>query len=636
MNLYNEDYKYKTNIFSVIIEIEPHELNDKLNRTLINKIKRLYECKCNPHYGYIKKNSIKIIKKSIGILRPNSFTGSFLYNVEIEVQSIKPVEGDTFICNVAQKNDSGLMATVSNLPFNIYILKDYIDNKEVHDLIDSIEDKSIIEIKVEIVNIDAKNNRYIIVGLLNRKISLFTKIYSLINSNSDLIITTANIERQTLQEFTDMNYNLFITPLLNKKLKQLKQSIGGLKSHELSKKMNIKGGKLIINTKKIESEDNGKKFWNLIKNIIHDHSLLEESYWFKDVIISRAFYKMLEMINMFNLTMNKNMNILNLAESPGGFVQAILYIRNLQNDYIDKYNIVSIAENERLELWERENNIIKYVKNSANGIKYFGDVSFLQNEDNLGIQTNINLVDGKYGDLLKPQTFEYIMNDLKYNTNKADLITADGAYGYNEGEDEYQNQEILHYGLFIGEIMVALAANAPGGNFILKIFDIFTELTVKLIYILNCCYQSVKIYKPETSRNANSEKYIICMNFIPPENIEDIITKLKFVHSNLYNAMNDMGSFEDIETKLYNVILDFELSSDFIQSIKIYNDMFIKNQIQNISNGIQIGGELIHLLENTNNDIEAFNKYVDNKNAVKIEILRQFIKTNYLPDIQIL
>jgi hypothetical protein len=330
------------------------------------------------------------------------------------------------------------------------------------------------------------------------------------------------------------------------------------------------------------------------------------------------------------------MNILNLAESPGGFVQAILYIRNLQNDYIDKYNIVSIAENERLELWERENNIIKYVKNSANGIKYFGDVSFLQNEDNLGIQTNINLVDGKYGDLLKPQTFEYIMNDLKYNTNKADLITADGAYGYNEGEDEYQNQEILHYGLFIGEIMVALAANATGGNFILKIFDIFTELTVKLIYILNCCYQSVKIYKPETSRNANSEKYIICMNFIPPENIEDIITKLKFVHSNLYNAMNDMSSFEDIETKLYNVILDFELSSDFIQSIKIYNDMFIKNQIQNISNGIQIGGELIHLLENTNNDIEAFNKYVDNKNAVKIEILRQFIKTNYLPDIQIL
>jgi hypothetical protein len=100
--------------------------------------------------------------------------------------------------------------------------------------------------------------------------------------------------------------------------------------------------------------------------------------------------------------------------------------------------------------------------------------------------------------------------------------------------------------------------------------------------------------------------------------------------------MNDMSSFEDIETKLYNVILDFELSSDFIQSIKIYNDMFIKNQIQNISNGIQIGGELIHLLENTNNDIEAFNKYVDNKNAVKIEILRQFIKTNYLPDIQIL
>lgn len=618
--LYNEDFKYKTNIFSVIIEIEPHELNNKLNNIIINKIKRLYECKCHPHYGYIKKNSIKIINKSVGTLRPNSFTGSFLYNVEIEVQSIKPVEGDTFICNVAQKNDSGLLAVVSNLPFNVYILKDYIDNKEIHELIDSIEDKSIIEIKVDLVNIDAKNDKYIIIGLINRKISSFTKVYSLINVNTDLSITTVQLEQQLLNYFIEYNYNIYITPLLNKKLKQLKQSIGNLKQHEISKQINIKNGYLI--NKFIESEDNGKKFWNLIKNIIHDHSQLEDdnTYWFKDLIISRAFFKMLEMINFFPLLSNSNMNILNIAESPGGFVQAILYARNLQEEYIDVFNIVSIAENEKLELWDRDNNIIKYVK----GSEFFGDVSFLQNDENLGVKTNVHLVDGLYGDLLKPTTYEYIMNNLKYNINKADLITADGAYGYNESDEDYQNQEILHYSLFTAEILVALSSNKVGGHFVLKMFDLFTEYSVKLIYVLNSCYQSVKLYKPETSRNANSEKYIICMNFTPPENIDDIIAKLVIVHNEFYNKTTN-------DETLYNVVLDFEMPSDFIQSIKIFNDMFIKNQIYNIASGIQIGSEIIHILENNNYDINEVNKYIDNKNAVKTDITRLFIKNNLLP-----
>ena len=61
-----DNIKYKTNTFNVNIQIEPHELNNRLNNFIINKIKRLYECKCHPLYGYIKKNSIKIRNQKAG------------------------------------------------------------------------------------------------------------------------------------------------------------------------------------------------------------------------------------------------------------------------------------------------------------------------------------------------------------------------------------------------------------------------------------------------------------------------------------------------------------------------------------------------------------------------------------------
>ena len=48
-----------------------------------------------------------------------------------------------------------------------------------------------------------------------------------------------------------------------------------------------------------------------------------------------------------------------------------------------------------------------------------------------------------------------------------------------------------------------------GGTFVLKIFDIFTEPTIDFLYLLSSLYKNVFIMKPETSRIANSEKYII-------------------------------------------------------------------------------------------------------------------------------
>ena len=64
-----------------------------------------------------------------------------------------------------------------------------------------------------------------------------------------------------------------------------------------------------------------------------------------------------------------------------------------------------------------------------------------------------------------------------------------------------------------------------GGDFIVKIFDIFTKSTCDILYILSSLYKQVYITKPYTSRLANSEKYIVCRGFkkYPKELIDQII-----------------------------------------------------------------------------------------------------------------
>ena len=46
----------------------------------------------------------------------------------------------------------------------------------------------------------------------------------------------------------------------------------------------------------------------------------------------------------------------------------------------------------------------------------------------------------------------------------------------------------------------------PGGHFVCKVFDMFTPFSVGLFYLLYRSFDKVCIFKPVTSRPANSER----------------------------------------------------------------------------------------------------------------------------------
>ncbi|XP_021362611.1 cap-specific mRNA (nucleoside-2'-O-)-methyltransferase 1-like [Mizuhopecten yessoensis] len=59
---------------------------------------------------------------------------------------------------------------------------------------------------------------------------------------------------------------------------------------------------------------------------------------------------------------------------------------------------------------------------------------------------------------------------------------------------------------------INFTTNGIGGHFVCKLFDLFTPFSMGLVYLMYRIFDRVSIFKPVTSRPANSERYIVCRN----------------------------------------------------------------------------------------------------------------------------
>ena len=147
-----------------------------------------------------------------------------------------------------------------------------------------------------------------------------------------------------------------------------------------------------------------------------------------------------------------------------------------------------------------------------------------------------------------------------------DFITGDGGFDYSI---DFNRQEENSINLIFCEMLYALIMQKQGGCFVLKMFDIFHRNTIEILTILCYFYEKVHIYKPLTSREANSEKYIICINFQNKKNYDSIISKLKH-------------NFHLIKSQKIVRILNYEMNSFFLNKIQEINAIYGQQQIENI------------------------------------------------------
>ena len=339
--------------------------------------------------------------------------------------------------------------------------------------------------------------------------------------------------------------------------------------------------------------------WDKIKKLGNPYELIFTSYNKKrrnDSIslynpISRSYFKLWEIFHNFDIFENfndnqhQNMVFSHLAEGPGGFMEATFNYRqkilNQQTQPINTKNTQN--ENTKDENTKDENTKDENANENGN---------IEQNDEK-----NKEIKDKFYGITLKP-TSEYIpdWNKLKNNfkdsmdiiygnlyhidevnnyikifeNNKAHFVSADGGFDYSAN---FNGQEINSCQIIYSECIIALNVLRKGGSFVCKVFDVFSYTMAQILNILYSSFDKLFLYKPNTSRPANSEKYIICMGFL--DNISQFEKNL---------LLNIIAQWQELETthQLENRSIIFKkmkIDNIFIKKLADYNQSYIKNQI---------------------------------------------------------
>lgn len=300
--------------------------------------------------------------------------------------------------------------------------------------------------------------------------------------------------------------------------------------------------------------------------------------------LSRSYFKMIEIMNLLKVFFNvdKPINSFHLAEGPGGFIEALSHIRKNPED---KYIGMTIINNE-------DSNVPGWKKSNA----------FLSKNKNVFIESAAD----KTGDLLSIDNFTYCYNNY---ANSMEIITADGGFDFSE---DFNKQEINITQLLFAQIAYAIIMQKRNGVFILKIFDCFMQHTIDLLYILSSFYDKVYIIKPNTSRYANSEKYIVCKNFIFNNNSQYYYQLFLNPFINMINNNKPIIRFMTIDVSLY-----------FISKIQEYNAIFGQQQLENIYHTFSI--------INNKSKFEKYNTNIKNNIIKCIHWCNKFnIETNLI------
>jgi len=150
------------------ISIEPKFLTNKLDSYILNKIKTKIEGTCIKN-GYIKPDSLKIIKRSIGKINCSHFNGNILYHLELSVDLCNPLINTIIDVQVLNNNKMGILAGVpyqENSALNILLPRQYhIDNDEFT----SLDIGDIISIKIIGKRFEFGDSQISIIGILNDK-----------------------------------------------------------------------------------------------------------------------------------------------------------------------------------------------------------------------------------------------------------------------------------------------------------------------------------------------------------------------------------------------------------------------------------------------------------------------------------
>lgn len=283
--------------------------------------------------------------------------------------------------------------------------------------------------------------------------------------------------------------------------------------------------------------------WNKFVKFTNDFELVQPTSSYRT--INRAFFKLWELLIDYELIPDRPIITAHLAEGPGGFIDAVLRYRHLTTSITDRIYAITLKNAD-------DDNVPDFNR-------------YITKHDNVNICYGY---DGT-GNLYEPKNIRYFAQYIseKNDGKLADLVTADGGFDVS---GDFNKQEQMSYKIIFVQVVAALSVQVVGGSFIIKFFDLYTDFTMKLMYIMYSLYDEFYIVKPHTSRPANSEKYIVVKGFRG-------VTKrfLAYFHNS-------------IDRWTENISPQIDVPQAFIDKVAEFNRVFVKNQIFSINKTLNL------------------------------------------------
>jgi len=285
-----------------------------------------------------------------------------------------------------------------------------------------------------------------------------------------------------------------------------------------------------------------KKNWDILKKFTNKYELIfsisrEGVADFNP--ISRSYFKLIEILTDFQFYRTQEIKCACICEGPGGFVQAI-------NDYAT-INKIPLKPIECISLLSSDKKVPDW---------------------KLGSTTNYKIGYGSdgTGDIYKIHNIDHFCNST--GSHSCDVVTADGGFDFSQ---DFNSQEKSFLKMFFAEMYTCVRLQKNDGICIIKCFDLFRKETIYIIAILLKLYANVDFIKPNSSRPANSEKYVVCSGFrcdvLLIQKIRDLFIRESY-------------QFESIISEF-----EFQKARRFVS---LYNLTFVQKQIQNIRDTLEI------------------------------------------------
>lgn len=294
-----------------------------------------------------------------------------------------------------------------------------------------------------------------------------------------------------------------------------------------------------------------------IDNYETDIDAVTSEYFFfkeKDKILGNGFYKMWEIMAMFNIIPDETVYSLHLLETDASLIQSVVLFRDMfmKNASKDKHYIIPMNK--------LQNDALSFINNNK-------QISLIKTTDNFDISDNT-----------------IVKAIVKNIQKKINLVTAYGApdWKYKITMEQEMTKNI------IGEIATALNILENGGSFVCRVFETFTNPINKLIYMLSTTFEEVYIVKPLMSHMATSEKFLVCLNYQSKKHVlEQLDTLMKDITKN--TKLNVVDIFPELElpeefnTTMMKVNTEIANKQSlainkivkFIKSQNYYGDMYI-------------------------------------------------------------